>query len=67
MTQEEEDSIPFPLHLLAFLFPSFQNYEQSCSIPLQSYEQSYSSSVQIYDQGVQLFQENFLILNWGIN
>ena len=35
--------IPFPLHLLAFLFPS----------------------VQIYDQGVQLFQENFLILLIG--
>ena len=64
MTQEE-DSIPFPLHLRVFLFPSLQNYEQSCSLPLLNYEQSYSSSVQIYDQGVHLFQENLLILLIG--
>ena len=65
MTQEKEDSISFPLHLLTFLFPSLKNYEQSCSLPLLNYEQSYSSSMQIYDQGAQLFQENFLILLIG--
>ena len=58
MTQVDEDSIPFPLHLLAFLFSSLQNYEQSSSLPLLNYKQFYSSSVQIYDQGVDLFQEN---------
>ena len=60
-----ENSIPFPLHLQLFLFPSLQNYEQSCSLPILNYEHSYSSSVHIYDQGVQLFQENFLILLIG--
>ena len=67
MKREEEDSIPFPLHLVVFLFPSLQNYKQSCSLPLLNYEESYSSSMQIYEQRVQLFQISAFVMLISFN